>query len=77
MTCIKDNLGEILLLIVLIVAIVLLSGCNPIGGESLENDSGFTYRIVEIEGMTCIGYESSAGYQGYGGLTCNWDEWRQ
>ena len=73
MIYIKDNKGEIALLIVLIVVAILLSGCNPIRADSNEADSGFTYRVMEIEGMTCIGYEYSMG--GVGGLTCNWDEW--
>lgn len=63
--------------LLLLLLIVLIVACNSIEGETQRSDAGFKYDIVEIEGMTCIWVQSSAGYQGYAGLTCNWDEWKR
>ncbi len=39
-----------------------LNGTNPI----------FSYKIIEIDGMTCIWQDNDSS----GGLTCDWDEWQ-
>jgi hypothetical protein len=66
------------MIILLLLSVVLLVSCVGIdrSGQKVYADE-FSYRIVEIEGMTCIWYNDAAGYQGYAGLTCNWDEWQQ
>ncbi len=60
----------------------LLAACYPLdsmpgASQQVVNESGLTYSIVIIEGMTCIYYQRERGEEGYAGLTCNWDEWRK
>ena len=65
-------------LLVIIISLQILTACVSMSDEGEKvNTDGFSYRVVEIEGMTCIWYDDATGYQGYAGLTCNWDEWQQ
>lgn len=54
-----------LIIILVIVISVELFARTPKGVPVKINDA--RYKIVEIEGMTCISGPAS--------LTCNWDEW--
>ncbi len=68
------------LLILVLIALFVLTACTPIGGhpsgEVLETDTGFTYHIVEIEGMPCIWVaETFVSEYAYAGLTCDWSKY--
>jgi hypothetical protein len=70
-------LKTLIVLLVIVIAVHMLTACESMNneGEKVAVDR-FSYRKIEIEGMTCIWYSYSAWYQGYGGLTCNWDEYQ-
>lgn len=83
MTYIRNNFGEVLLFVVLIVAVILLSGCVPTEETRLSHQptmttvDGLEYTVIYIEDMPCIFYSEVRYKGGFGGLTCNWDEWKQ
>jgi hypothetical protein len=57
----------------LIIAIVLVA-CEDGSVEKVGETTGdYTYKLVEIEGMTCIRYTFGYAFA----LTCNWDEWER
>jgi hypothetical protein len=69
--------------VIFVLAIVfLLAGCGGYSvadfGEIKETQEGdgFKYAILYIEGMTCVWITDRLDRGGYGGLTCNWSEWR-
>jgi hypothetical protein len=55
-----------------LLVVIMLVSC---GGDPVVTEESYTYKIVEIDGMTCIKWSTAIGYQG--GLTCNWDEWEK
>ena len=66
-------------LLVLMLCLVLLA-VTAVMVHARPGAKDFNYKIVEVEGMTCIYVEKSrtiAGGYGYGyaALTCNWDEY--
>lgn len=63
-----NNLNLALSLFLLIV--IMIVSCS----STVETEDSWTYQIVEIDGMTCVKWNSTVGY--VGGLTCNWDEWK-
>lgn len=59
----------IVTMIMLFFFALIFSGCS----DRVNTDDSWTYSIIEVDGMTCIKYNSGT-YAG--GLTCNWDEWK-
>lgn len=58
----------LLIIVAIVIVISVLVSCanNPI-----EAEDSLVYSVIEIDGMTCIKW-NSYGY--VGGLTCNWNE---
>ena len=70
MTYIKENLGEVILLIVLIAAVILLSGCAAgsvveyratcySGGEVIYSEivrkiEAESGKVIKLDGMDCV-----------------------
>jgi hypothetical protein len=40
--------------------------------EEIKTEDAFTYKVIDINGMTCVRWNNGI-YTG--GLTCNWNEW--
>ena len=73
---IGDRMKKLIFFLLVIIIILILVSCQPeLGGIEKTDNGGFSYEIVEIEGMPCIWYKEATGYRGHAGLTCDWSKY--
>lgn len=58
------------MLTISIMAVLIIASCR----ENRIDQNSFSYRVIEVQEMTCIQWGNPISYKG--GLTCNWDEWK-